>query len=95
MRLVATRKSHQNHAVLDPWTVVHFSTGLALGLMDLRFDRCMAAATAYEVVEQVVERQKWGQELFKTKVPESPMNAILDLAVFAAGHWIGTRWNRT
>jgi hypothetical protein len=95
VQLLATRKSQQNHAVADPWTVVHFSAGLALGLMDFRFGHSMVAATAYEVVEQFVERQDWGQQLFKTPVPESPLNAILDLAVFAGGHWVGKRWNRT
>jgi len=68
---------------------------MALGLMDLRFDSCMAVATAYELVEQVVERQPLGQELFKTPAPDSPLNAVFDLAVFALGHWVGTRWNRT
>jgi hypothetical protein len=37
MRIVALKKSDQNHAVIDPWTVVHFSTGLAIGLMNVPF----------------------------------------------------------
>jgi hypothetical protein len=63
--------------------------------MDLRLDASLCAAAAYELVEQYIERQPWGQSFFKTRVPESPLNAVLDLAVFAAGHWVGTRWNRT
>jgi hypothetical protein len=34
MRIVATEKAHQNRAVVDPWTVVHFASGLALGLVN-------------------------------------------------------------
>ena len=94
MKLIATKKSEQNVAAVDPWTLVHFSTGLALGLMDVPPVRAFGAAAGYEVVEQWVERQEWGQDLFETHRPESAANAFVDLAVFAAGHWLGGRWNR-
>ncbi len=95
MQIVATRKSDQNRAVLDPWTAVHFSTGLALGLMDTPFEPSLGAAIAYEVAEQVIERQAWGKEFFNTNRPETMLNAVMDVAVFVAGHWLGTAWNRT
>ena len=81
--------------MVDPWTAVHFSTGLAMGLMDLPLEECLAAAFAYEVVEQVVERQNWGKELFKSSRPENFLNATMDMAAFALGHWLGGAWNRT
>jgi hypothetical protein len=93
--VLATEKAHQNRAVVDPWTAVHFSSGLAAGLMDLSLEACLAAALAYEAAEQVVERQKWGKELFKTSRPESLLNAGMDMAAFALGHWLGGLWNRT
>ncbi len=95
MRLIATRKSDQNRAGLDPWTVVHLSAGLALGLVNAPLRWALTAAVAYELVEQVVERQRWGQRLFAASGPEVALNAVLDTAAFAAGHRLGQRWNAT
>lgn len=82
MKIVATKKSEQNQAILDPWSIVHFATGLG-------------AAIAYEFVEQGVERQEVGQELFESSGPESVGNAIADVVLFAAGHALGRLWNST
>lgn len=95
MPLVATRKAHQNRSALDPWTLVHFSTGLALGLLDAPFRASLAAAALYEVAEQVVEREDWGRRFFRTSGPEVPSNAVLDVLVLAAGHRLGQWWNGT
>lgn len=95
MHILATRKSQQNRAVLDPWTMVHFSSGLALGLMNVPFGRSVAAAIAYEGIEQVVERHPQGRELFGTSHPEGPLNVVMDVAVFALGHYLGSFWNRS
>ncbi|MCI0432984.1 MAG: hypothetical protein L0271_04950 [Gemmatimonadetes bacterium] len=92
MNIVATRRAEQNRAALDPWTAVHFTTGLALGLMDAPRVPAIAAAIAYEIAEQVFERQPAGKELFQTRGPESAVNAIVDTVVFAVGHWLGSRW---
>jgi hypothetical protein len=93
MKILATRKSEQNRAMLDPWTLVHFSTGLAAGLMKIPFRWSLSAATAYEVVEQYAERQRWGRELFATAKHESLPNAAVDVVVFALGHRLGELWN--
>lgn len=95
VRLVATRKAEQNEAVADPWTVVHFSAGLALGLMNVPFRWALAASIAYEIAEQVLERREFGKDLFETAGPESAPNAILDTLTFVAGHRLGRQWNRT
>lgn len=95
MKLVATSKPDQNRAAVDPWTAVHFSAGLAAGLMEISRTSAFTAAVAYEVVEQIFERHDAGQELFETTGPEHPANAVVDLAVFALGHWLGRRWNRS
>lgn len=95
MHIVATRKAQQNLAALDPWTAVHLSTGLALGLTEFPVRWAMVAAVVYEVAEQWVERRDFGQELFETSAPESVPNAIVDLVAFLAGHHLGRMWNRT
>jgi len=95
MKVVARSKKEQNEAAVDPWTAVHLSTGLAMGLMDVPIRWALLAAASYEVIEQMVEREEWGQELFETSRPESVSNLLLDVAVFAGGHWLGQLWNRT
>jgi hypothetical protein len=93
MKILATRKSEQNRTAADPWTAVHLSAGLALGLMGVPLRYALAAALAYEVAEQVFERRAWGQAFFLTSGPEVLANAVVDAAVFAAGHWLGKGWN--
>lgn len=95
MKLIATSKSQQNHAAIDPWTAVHFSMGLAAGLVEMHRETAMGAAIAYEVVEQFFERSDAGQEFFQASGPEAPANVVVDIAVFALGYWLGGRWNRS
>ncbi|MFW6199314.1 MAG: hypothetical protein ACOC8K_01975 [Gemmatimonadota bacterium] len=95
MKIVATRKDEQNRAAVDPWTLVHFSTGLALGLVDAPFDKVLGGAVGYEIAEQFAERHEWGQDLFETSGPEHLVNAAVDVGVFLFGHWLGQRWNRS
>lgn len=95
MRLVASRKSQQNLAAVDPWTAVHVAAGLAAGLMEIPLRWALGAAVAYEVVEQVVERSPEGQEFFETSAPERVPNALVDLVALVVGHQLGRWWNRT
>ncbi len=94
-KILATKKAEQNRAALDPWTVVHFASGLALGLMNAPLRVWLPVATAYEVAEHYLEKSETGKELFDTSGPEIVPNAILDLVVFAAGHQLGKLWNST
>ncbi|MDX1492869.1 MAG: hypothetical protein R3253_02255 [Longimicrobiales bacterium] len=95
MKLIALRKSEQNQALVDPWTVVHFAAGLACGLVEIPLRTVLPLAAAYELAEQELEASDVGQELLETSGPESVGNAIVDVAVFALGHQLGRRWNRT
>jgi hypothetical protein len=95
MKILATKKREQNEAIVDPWTVVHFSIGLALGLMNAPIRSTLVGAVAYELVEQYFERVDIGKELFDTRGPEVIPNAIVDLVVLAAGHRLGQMWNDT
>ena len=95
MRLVATRKAHQNQAAIDPWSFVHLGSGLALGLMNMPRRLAIVGSIAYEIVEQVAERRQWGKYLFHSSGPESLPNAIVDVLMVALGHRLGEAWNRT
>lgn len=94
MKIIATRKPEQNVAAFDPWTAVHLTTGLAMGLMAVPLRRAMSASIAYEVVEQWFERYTWGQEFFETHGPESLPNAIVDTIAFFVGYRLGELWNQ-
>lgn len=95
MRIFARDKQEQNLAAVDPWTLVHFSAGLALGLIDFPVRWALSASLVYEAAEQVFERKRWGQRFFKISRAESLPNAILDSTLFLVGHRLGTRWNQT
>lgn len=95
MKIIAREKSEQNQAAVDPWTAVHLAAGLAAGLMNVPLAAAMAASVGYEIAEQFFERKRWGQELFETSGPESPGNAVVDTAMFFAGHVLGRLWNQT
>jgi hypothetical protein len=95
MKIVATEKAEQNRAALDPWTLVHFASGLALGLVNAPLKLWLPLAATYEVAEHYLEKSEAGQELFETAGPEVVPNAILDLVAFAAGHQLGRLWNKT
>lgn len=93
MKLVARSKAEQNRAAVDPWTIVHFASGLAAGLTRTPLPLALAAATAYELAEQVAERRKPVQKLFAVSGPETLVNSLTDLAVFVLGHRLGGWWN--
>jgi hypothetical protein len=95
VKWLARAKPDQNEAAVDPWTVVHFAAGLAAGLVEMPYRWLLACSLAYEVVEQVAERNEVGQELFETSGPESLPNAAVDMLAITLGHQLGRRWNRT
>ncbi len=95
MKLIATHKAEQNRAAIDPWTAVHLSAGLAMGLMEVGLGRALLGAIAYEAIEQVVERNDAGKAFFQTAGPEGLYNVAVDVAVFVVGHALGREWNAT
>ena len=95
MKWLARNLDEQNEAAIDPWTLVHFSAGLALGLMRAPLLPSLLGAAAYEVAEQVLERQQVGNRLFSMKGPESSLNLVVDLAVLVGGHLTGQWWLKT
>lgn len=95
MKIIATKKSDQNLALVDPWTLVHFSVGLAAGLANVPPKWAIAGAVAYELAEQIFERTNFGQRFFSVSGPETLLNAALDVFVFAAGQYLGDEWNQS
>jgi hypothetical protein len=95
MKMIARRKPDQNQAAIDPWTTVHLSAGLAMGLMNVPLRYAMTLSFAYEIAEQFFERHQVGQAFFATSGPESVPNAIVDSIALLAGHRLGQLWNRT
>lgn len=94
MIFLATERDEQNRAAVDPWTAVHFSAGLALGLIAVPLPWAAAASIAYELGEQVFERHPWGRRFFDTRGPESVPNALMDVVALVGGHRLGRLWNR-
>lgn len=93
MKLIATTKAEQEHAAIDPWTVVHFGLGLAAGLMNMRFGTTLAANVGFELAESYFQRSEFGQRLFAVSSPENPVNTLADIAVVQLGWWLGRKWN--
>lgn len=95
MRIIAREKAEQSVALVDPWTAVHFSSGLGFGLMNVGFWPSMAVNVGYEVLEYHFQRDKRGIEFFQVSQPENPSNSVTDMLVFALGWYLGRKWNKT
>ena len=95
MRLIATRKSEQNEALADPWTLVHAGTGLAVGLMGFGLGAALLGALAYELIEGPLERADFGKNLFNVSKPEVLGNQVVDVGVFMLAVAAGRAWNKT
>ncbi len=95
MKLIALRKEDQNEAWVDPWSAVHFSVGLAFGLVGIKFWKTLAAAIGWDIFEQVAERASWGQRFFRTSGPESLGNIGTDTGLFLVGWKLGHMYNAT
>jgi hypothetical protein len=93
--LIATRKADQNRAAIDPWTAVHFGSGLALGLVNAPAGATAMLGIGYEIAEQVFEDSDFGQRFFNISGPETLGNVFVDLAVYGVGWYLGRRWNET
>ena len=95
MIIVATKKSEQNLALLDPWSAVHFGTGLAVGLMGISTGAAIAGAVLYELAERPFEAAGFGKTIFNVSKPETTGNAVADVLIFALGLRAGQKWNRS
>lgn len=98
MAIVATSRANQNTALFDPWTVVHFSSGLALGLVGVSLPLATVIAVAYEGAEAVARgysNSARARETFLTEPPESAANVFVDVAVLVVGARLGRAWRES
>jgi hypothetical protein len=95
MKLIATKKSDQNQAAMDPWTIVHLGTGVALGLLGAKLAPTLLAGLAYEAGEQAFESSSVGSKFFATSGPETMANSVVDMVVYMAGWWLGHSWRES
>ena len=94
-KLIATSKSQQNLALIDPWTLVHLGTGLAVGLMGFSVGAAFTGAVAYELLEGPFERAEFGKSLFNVSKPETLGNQAVDVVVFTLAAAAGRAWNES
>ena len=95
MVLIATTKSEQNEALVDPWTLVHAAVGLAVGLMGFSAPAAIGGAIAYEFLEKPLARAEFGKNLFNVSKPETLGNQVVDVFAFTLGHAAGAAWNQS
>jgi len=79
---------------LDRWTLVHAATGAAMGAAGVPAAWALAAAVAYELAEQIAERQPAVQRFFVTSGPEHAANVAADLAIYMAAWYAAQRLRR-
>lgn len=90
MTIVALSKDEQDSAFVDPWTVVHFSVGLALGLLEVSAAFTMIVSTIHEIIELRPQAMKF----FKS-TPESVGNVVIDMASVMGGWWLGDKYAKS
>ncbi len=93
--IVATRKSEQSVALIDPWTAVHGGTGLAAGLLGVPMTWALGVAIAYEGIEYLTQRSPEGRNMWNVSKPERFGNQVVDVLVFAGGVYLGHKYNQT
>lgn len=78
-----------NSDAVDPWSIVHFLTGVAAGQV-VSFPVYLGLATAYEVAEYAHEYPK-GSAIFGSKRPESMTNIVMDMILGTLGYMIAQK----
>ena len=53
MLIFATKIAHIDQAIIDPWTAIHASSGLLLGLLGTCQASTLAIATLWEIIENL------------------------------------------
>lgn len=84
-------KHPDDYAVLDPWTVIHFSSGLATGLAEVTMLRAIGIALTTDIIYSLLLSQRSG--LLRKREVEPLSNKAADFAAFALGNYMGRRWS--
>jgi hypothetical protein len=94
--IFALSSKDQNSALLDPWSLVHLASGLALGLIGVGLPVVASLGVAYEVAEFAAETsQPSVRRFFRISGPENLGNQVVDVALLVAGAKLGHLWRQT
>ena len=88
MRLYAKHKYDQ--AITDPYSVLHFSAGMATGLGEVGMVKALLGAVVVDFAYSKFYGKPTG--LFSKTGWEPPVNKVADVALFALGNYLGRRW---
>ena len=88
MKAIASTRADNGSAVIDPWSAVHFGSGLAVGLASLSFTQTIAIMVLSELSKRLVVERIHKEE-------EEIHNQISDALLFVVGWKAGRMWNDT
>lgn len=80
----------QDEALTDPYTVLHFSAGLATGLGRVGTLRAVIGAAVVDYLFSKLYDTPVG--IYRKTGHEPPENKVADIAIFALGNYLGRRW---
>jgi hypothetical protein len=77
--------------MLDPYSLLHYSAGLATGLGGVAPIKAIVGAALADLAFSYLYQRPTG--LFRKTEVEPPINKVADIALFALGNYMGRRWS--
>lgn len=90
MQLYAKHK--YDSALTDPYSLLHYSAGLATGLGGVAPFKAIVGAAVVDLAFSYLYQRPTG--LFRKTGHEPPLNKVADIALFALGNYMGRRWSQ-
>lgn len=84
-------RNRYESGVVDPWTAVHFASGLATGLAEAPLGVAVVSAIAFDVAFGYLTQRKSG--LLRGIGEDPAINKVVDIACFALGNYWGRKWS--
>lgn len=81
----------QESAMLDPYSLIHYSAGLATGLGKVKPGRALIGAAVVDFVFSYLFEAPTG--LYRKTGVEPPINKVADIGLFMLGNYMGRRWS--
>lgn len=80
---------------IDLWSIVHFLSGVLIGLLCFRWWTALALLTLWEIIEPTIYFILWALGLAeRPEFPEVPTNSVTDIIVGFAGYLFARRWKK-
>lgn len=83
-------KHPHDAALTDPYSLLHYSAGLATGLGKVPPLKAIIGAATVDLVFSYLYQRPTG--LYRKTGAEPPLNKVADIALFALGNYMGRRW---